>query len=365
MFSKNEYSILELKQKSCFANYKYYKSLLENRTKLLVLIKANAYGHGATQFSAMIQGFGADYLAVAMPIEGIELRKSGISLPIIVLTSGTDFFEELIEYKLEPAIPNLDTLKAFETVLKNKNIVHYPIHIKLDTGMHRLGFVDDELDNLISYIYENKHFKIISIYSHLSCSEDPTKDDFTRGQIFSFKQMADKISNAISYKPMYHILNSAGIERFTEYQFDMVRLGLGIYGITTSKEIELQQVASLKCRILQIKDIEEGGIGYGQASIIAKPRRIATIPVGYADGIDRRLGCGNFSFYLNGHRVPTIGNICMDMTMLDITGVSAEVGDYVTIFGEELSVLELANALKTIPYEIFTSIPSRIKRKII
>ena len=368
MYKENDFSRLELRLGACRDNYRYFRSLLEPSTRLLVLVKANAYGHGAVEFAAMMQKEGADYLAVAYPVEGIELRKSGISLPILVLTAGTDYFNEMIDYRLEPGIPNLHALKAFCEVLDSRGITGYPVHVKLDTGMHRLGFMTDEIQALTDFVKQCRSVRVKSLYSHLAAAEDPASDDFTLGQIRMFEDNASRIIGEIGYRPMLHILNSAGIERFPQFQHDMVRLGIGIYGISALPGVKLSPVASLKCKILQIKHLrpEDGTIGYGRHGMIApEGTTIATIPVGYADGIDRHLGCGRASFSLNGHRVPTIGNICMDMCMLDITGVDAKVGDTVTVFGEDPTASELAGILGTIPYEIMTSIPRRIDREII
>ncbi len=368
MLKENDFSRLELRLDACRDNYRYFRAKLEPATKLLVLVKANAYGHGAVEFASMMQKEGADYLAVAYPIEGIELRKSGISLPILVLTAGTDFFNEIIDCRLEPSIPNMYALRKLCGILGSRGMTDFPIHIKLDTGMHRLGFMTSEIAELTAFLETCRAVKVKSIFSHLAAAEDPASDDFTLGQIHLFESNAAAISGKIGYKPMLHVLNSAGIERFPEYQHDMVRLGIGIYGISALPGVHLSPVASLKCKILQIKHLHpgDGTIGYNRKGPIAPGGTdIATIPVGYADGIDRRLGCGHASFSLNGHRVPTVGNICMDMCMLDITGVKAEVGDTVTIFGEDPTVSELAGILGTIPYEIMTSIPRRIDREII
>ena len=365
---ENDFSRLELNLPACQENYRYFRSRLEPSTRLLVLVKANAYGHGAVEFAAMMQSCGADYLAVALPVEGMELRQAGISLPILVLTAGTDFFEEIIDNHLEPGIPNLYTLKALCEVLSARGMRDYPIHIKLDTGMHRLGFMPAEMPELMSFLKDCPWVRVKSVYSHLAAAEDPSADDFTLGQIGLFKAGADELSASLGYRPMYHILNSAGIERFPQYQYDMVRLGIGIYGISSLPGVKLAPVASLKVKVLQIKKLTplDGAIGYGRFGHIAPEGTvIATVPVGYADGIDRHLGRGHASFSLNGHRVPTIGNICMDMCMLDVTGVPAKAGDTVTVFGEDPTVSELADILGTIPYEILTSVPRRIERVII
>ena len=368
MYISNEFSRLEINLNGCLENYKYFRSKLKSSTKLLVLVKANAYGHGAVQFASLMEQAGADYLAVAYPVEGIELRQSGIKSPIMVLTAGTDSFEQIINYGLEPGIPNMYSLRILCDVLEKRGVSDFPIHIKIDTGMHRLGFMGDELPELIEFLSSCRNVKVKSVYSHLAAADDPSCDDFTLGQIRLFKESADRLADAIGYKPIYHILNSAGIERFPEYQFDMVRLGIGIYGVSALPDNHLSTVASFKCKVLQIKTLrpEDGTIGYGRHGKIAPEGTvIATIPVGYADGLDRHLSRGKGSFMVNGHRVPTIGNICMDMTMLDVTGLDVKVGDTVTIFGEEPSITELADILGTIPYEILTSVPRRIERIII
>ena len=367
-YKNDDFSRLEINLPGCLENYKYFRSKLQDSTKLLVLVKANAYGHGAVEFASMMESVGADYLAVAYPVEGVELRDAGIKSPIMVLTAGTDFFEEIIDNSLEPGIPNLSALKALVNVLNKRGVTDFPVHIKLDTGMHRLGFMSEEMDELVEFLRECKTVKVKSVYSHLAASDDPSHDEFTLGQIELFKSNADKLTDVLGYKPLYHILNSAGIERFPQYQFDMVRLGIGIYGVSALPDVKLSPVASFKCKILQIKTLNpgDGTIGYGRHGKISPDGTvIATIPVGYADGLDRHLSRGAASFSLNGHRVPTIGNICMDMTMLDITGVDAEVGDTVTIFGADPTISELASILGTIPYEILTSVPRRIERVIV
>ena len=368
MYINSDFSRLEIDLKGCQANYKYFRSRLEDKTKLLVLVKANAYGHGAVEFATLMEDAGADYLAVAYPVEGIELRQAGIKSPIIVLTAGTDSFEQIVNYGLEPGIPNLCSLKELCSVLEKRGLHGFPVHIKIDSGMHRLGFMTDELKELEDFLKDCPYVKVKSIYSHLAAADDPSCDEFTEGQVSLFKNNADRLSEAIGYRPMYHILNSAGIERFPQYQFDMVRLGIGIYGVSAIPGNELAPVASFKCKVLQVKTLapSDGTIGYGRHGKIApEGTTIATIPVGYADGVDRHLSCGKGRFSINGHRVPTIGNICMDMSMLDVTGLDVKVGDTVTIFGEDPTITELATVLGTIPYEILTSVPRRIERIIV
>ena len=229
----NDFSRLELNLPNCLDNYRYFRSKLRRSTRMLVLVKANAYGHGAVEFALMMQNAGADYLAVALPVEGIELRRSGISLPILVLTAGTDFSDEIIDNRLEPGIPNLYTLKSFAGALQARGIEDYPIHIKLDTGMHRLGFMTSEIGPLVEFLRSCPAVKVKSVYSHLSVAEDPAMDAFTLAQVEMFDRNVRTIADGIGYLPMKHILNSAGIERFPQFQFDMVRLGIGIYGISS------------------------------------------------------------------------------------------------------------------------------------
>lgn len=364
----DDFSRLELGASALLGNYRYFRSLLEMRTKMLVLMKANAYGHGAVQLASLLQQAGANYFAVAYPVEGVELRQSGISLPILVLTAGTDHFQDMIRYGLEPGIPNLYSLKVLCEVLEAEGIESFPVHIKIDTGMHRLGFMKNEVGELCDFLRNHPRIRVESLYSHLAVAEDPSQDEFTLSQITLFQELAGTISDSLGYKPMWHILNSAGIERFSRYQFDMVRLGIGIYGISALSDVRLRPVASLKCKVLQIKTLVpgDGTIGYGRWGKIApEGTKIVTIPVGYADGIDRHLGRGRASFNLAGHRVKTIGNICMDMCMLDATGVEAKPGDTVTIFGQDPPITELADILDTIPYEILASVPSRIRRVVV
>ena len=368
MFREEEFSRLEINLDGCLDNYKYFRSKLQDSTKLLVLVKANAYGHGAVEFASLMEDAGADYLAVAYPVEGMELRQAGIKTPIMVLTAGTDSFEQIINYGLEPGIPNIYSLKVLCEVLRKRGMSDFPVHVKLDTGMHRLGFMTEELDELLAFLKDCPQVKVKSVYSHLAAADDPSSDDFTLGQIELFRKNADRLSEAVGYKPLYHILNSAGIERFTQYQFDMVRLGIGIYGVSAIPGNNLCPVASFKCKVLQVKTLApgDGTIGYGRHGKIAPEGTvIATIPVGYADGVDRHLSCGNGRFTVNGHIVPTIGNVCMDMCMLDVTGLDVKVGDTVTIFGENPTITELAGILGTIPYEILTSVPRRIRRIVV
>lgn len=368
MYLSSDFSRLEINLGGCLENYRYFRSKLEASTRLLVLVKANAYGHGAVQFASLMEKAGADYLAVAYPIEGIELRQAGIKLPVMVLTAGTDSFEQIVNYGLEPGIPNMYSLRILCDVLEKRGMTGFPIHVKLDTGMHRLGFMSEELPELMEFLNTCQTVRVKSVYSHLAAADDPSCDDFTVEQVELFRRNADMLTESLGYRPLYHILNSAGIERFPQYQFDMVRLGIGIYGVSAIPGNRLCPVASFKCKILQVKTLKpsDGTIGYARRGKIAEDGTvIATIPVGYADGVDRHLSSGKGRFVVNGHSVPTIGNICMDMCMLDVTGTDAKVGDTVTIFGENPTISDLAEILGTIPYEILTSVPRRIERIIV
>lgn len=364
---------LELSKANIKHNYLYFRNKLSDNTKLMILVKANSYGHGGTEFAKLMEGMKADYLGVASPIEGVELKKDGINLPIIILTTGTESFDEIINYNLEPSIPNLNHLNKLTEILKSKSPKEprkkYPIHIKVDTGMHRLGFTPNETESLIEALRENQHIEVKSIFTHLVASDNPQHDDFTLEQINTFEKEYEKICNTLNISPLKHALNSAGIERFTQYQFDMVRLGIGIYGISRIKKSNLKPAAALKCPIIQIKNIldKNDTVGYGRyGKINSIPTKVATIPLGYADGIDRRLGRGKGKFEVKGILVPTIGNICMDMCMLDVSNIEdINIGDTVTIFGDNPTISDLANILDTISYEIITSVAKRVKRIVV
>jgi alanine racemase len=360
---------LEIHIPNVLHNYRYFRSKLKPETKLLILIKANAYGHGAVPFAKAMEDAGADYIAVATVKEGIELRQGGIKLPILILTAGTEMYPEVIEYNLEPGMPNVSSLQKFSEVLKSQGVSKYPVHIKFDTGMHRLGFMEPELPALKEFLLAHPEVEAKSLYTHLAGADSPEHDEFTLGQLSLFERLTSDVLAALPYKPMRHAFNSAGIERFAEkypqYQYDMARLGIGIYGISYVDDKNMKPSAYYRCPIVQIKTLgpNDGTVGYGRHGKLGPDgKTIATIPVGYADGINRHLSRGAASFEVNGHLCPTIGNVCMDMCMIDITGVGAKVGDTVTIFGDNPTANDLAAILDTIPYEIYTSVPARVKR---
>lgn len=343
-------------------NYKIYRSKLNPRTKMVCMVKADGYGSGSVEIAKTLQYHKCDYLAVAVPEEGISLRKGGIRVPIIVLNAEVGGFEELAAYSLEPEVYNFRILDAYIKEAKSQGIVNYPVHLKIDTGMHRLGFTAEDLPELITRINSQTGIRVQSIFSHLAASESWNFDAFTNEQIATFKNITSKIEESLSYSVLKHILNSAGIERFPEEQMDMVRLGISLYGVSAGGQETLQNVCTLQTTILQIKQIKKGEtVGYGRKGAFDNDATIATIRIGYADGLSRRFGNGVGYVLINGQIAPIVGNICMDLTMVDITGLTVKEGDTAIIFGENLSLMDLAERAETIPYEILTSISARVK----
>ena len=361
-------TILEINLNNLVKNMNYYRSKLKKNTKLMVMVKAFAYGSGNFEVSNVLEFHRADYLTVAYADEGIELRRRGINLPIMVMTPEINTFESIIKNNLEPDIYSFRSLSLLEDAIENLNIpLKSPIgiHIKLDTGMHRLGFLEDEIDDLLKRLKSNDKIIVKSVFSHLAGADSQEFNDFTQKQIEVFDKTSSKIIEALPYKIIRHILNSAGISRFTDYQYDMVRLGIGVYGIAPCEEDKgkLKNVISLKTTIVQIKEYEVGEtIGYSRKGVIERKSRIGVVPIGYADGLKRQLGNGNACFYVNGKAAPIIGNICMDMCMIDLTGIECKEDDIAILFNEDYPVERLAEACNTIPYEILTSISQRVKR---
>ena len=354
---------LEINLSALAANLNHFRSLLRPETKIVSMVKANAYGVGSVEVSKTLQHHRADYLAVALADEGVELRNEGIYLPIIVMDPEEVAMDAIIAYNLEPNIYNFTTLANFNRAVQNAGLSDYPVHIKIDSGMHRLGFEYEDMDRLISEI-KSSNLKIRSVFSHLAGSDDPQFDSFTLEQINRFSRCADKLIDAFDYKILKHILNSAGIERFTQYQFDMVRLGISHYGFSSLPDVKLQNVCTLKTIILQIKTVHAGeSVGYSRKTFLSSDRRIAVIPIGYADGFDRHLSNGVGEVLIHGRRCKVIGNICMDQAMVDVTDIpDVKQGDEVVIFGDELPLEEMAAKLGTITYEILTSISPRVAR---
>jgi alanine racemase len=300
---------------------------------------------------------------VAVADEGIALRNEGISLPIIVLNPEINGFEELFSNDLEPEVYNFRILNAFIKESERRGITNFPIHLKIDTGMHRLGFQSNQISELVNILKSQKGLRVRSMFSHLSASESWKFDDFTYQQIDTLKTVSAEIEKKLNYPISKHILNSAGIERFPDAQWDMTRLGIGLYGVSAGGLDGLQNVCTLKTTILQIKEVPAGEtIGYGRKEKVQRDTRIATIRIGYADGLDRQFGNRKGKVLINGHLAPIVGDVCMDLCMTDITGIEAKEGDSVIVFGEGLPVTELAKSIDTIPYEILTTISGRVKR---
>lgn len=355
-------TVLEIDMNSMISNLNFYRSILKPGTKIMAMVKAFSYGSGSFEIANILQFHKIDYLAVAYIDEGIDLRINGISLPIMVMNPESGNFKALVEYGLQPEIYGFEGLREFRSYLEKNDITDYPVHIKLDTGMHRLGFFSNEVEQLCKEL-ESGHMRVKSVFTHLVGSEDAVHDEFTRSQAELFVRMSDILKKRVGGDFLMHILNSAGIERFPEFQMDMVRLGIGLYGVSNTYPGNLKEVSTFKTTISQVRELEAGTtVGYGRKGVLERKSKIATLPVGYADGLPRSLGNGKGKFLIGGKQCPTVGNICMDMCMLDITDLNAKTGDEVIIFGENLSVRNIAAAGDTIPYEILTGISERVKR---
>jgi alanine racemase len=356
-------TVMEVDLDALVHNFNFYKSKLRPGVKMVCMVKANAYGGGAIEIAKTLQYHRCDYLAVAVAEEGIALRSEGITLPIIILNPEVNGFEELFADDLEPEVYNFRILNAFIKEAERRGITNYPVHIKIDTGMHRLGFSSDQIPQLLNVLTSQKGLMVKSVFSHLAASESWKFDEYTNKQISTLKSAAEEIENGLGYNVMKHILNSAGIERFPDAQWDMVRLGIGLYGVSASGLQGLKNVFTLKTTILQVKEIpQHETIGYGRNEELNHDARIATIRIGYADGLDRQFGNRKGYVLVNGHSAPIVGNVCMDLCMIDVTGIDAKEGDPVIVFGEGLSIIDLAQNIKTIPYEILTSVSPRVKR---
>ena len=353
-------TILEVDLDAMVHNLNHFRSLTD--AHIAVMVKAFSYGSGSREIASLLQYHRVDYLMVAFADEGIELRAAGITIPIAVMNPEREAFDNMIMFNLEPEIYALDILEDFNQALNKHGIKRFPIHIKLNTGMNRSGFDEQDIPQLLEFFEAERSVYIRSIFSHLAGSDEAKHDEFTLEQIHLSERMTDCIQSQFNYKIWRHILNSAGIERFPQYHFDMVRLGIGLHGISAANA-QLQAVSSFKTYISSIRDVPEGqSIGYGRKSYTTRPSRIAVIPVGYADGLNRHLSNRVGNVFVKGKRVPIIGNICMDTCMIDITDTDATIGDEVEIFGKHIPVTELAEQLGTIPYEVLTSVSFRVKR---
>lgn len=359
-------TIFEINLDAVVHNFNYYRSLLKPTTGLVAMVKASAYGTGALEISKTMQSQGAAYLAVAVIDEGVELRRGGITMPIMVLNPITTNYKALFANRLEPSVFSLRELHTLVAEARKAGVKQFKAHIKLDTGMHRVGFTEAEIPALIEELKKAPELHVASIFSHLATADCPDQGDYTMMQLESFERMSSKIIDATPYPVKRHILNTAGIMTHPEYQYDMCRLGIGLYGISPleSDKGDLRTVATLSSRIASIKHWPAGTtIGYGRRGLLERDSVIATVPIGYADGLNRHLSRGNSSFIVRGEACPTVGNICMDQCMIDITDVpDAELGDNVEIYGNQQSVEHLAEILDTIPYELLTAVSPRVKR---
>jgi alanine racemase len=352
---------LEINLSALRYNIKQYRSLLRPGVRMMAMVKAFGYGSGSHEIANLLQHEGVEYLAVAYADEGVSLRKENVRLPIMVMNPNPEDFDNLLKYQLEPELYSFRILKAFADHLRQQKVDAFPAHIKLDTGMHRLGFLASELQALITCLKENNSIKVQSIFSHLVASEDPQHDAFTTQQAAAFEAMTSTMEKQLGYVFLKHLCNTSAIHRHQHLQHDMVRLGIGMYGVDA--HLPLQTVTTLKSSIAQIKKLKKGDtVGYGRKGVINQDSEIATVRVGYADGYPRALSNGNGKMLVNGHLASVIGNVCMDMTMIDITGMDVQEGDEVIVFGLEPNVSQLAAWADTIPYEILTGIAQRVKR---
>ncbi|MES2545052.1 MAG: bifunctional UDP-N-acetylmuramoyl-tripeptide:D-alanyl-D-alanine ligase/alanine racemase [Bacteroidota bacterium] len=362
---KTHETVLEINLNAISHNLNFYKSKLKPTTKLMVMVKAFGYGNGGFEIAKLLSHHKVDYLGVAFADEGIALKTAGIDLPIMVMNPETTSFSAIIQHHLEPEIYNLKGLNAFVKIAEQKQLKEYPIHIKLDTGMHRLGFEAENLQELIHTLKENTTVKVKSILSHMATSDDLYHNDFALSQINLFEQLSSKMMAELHIKPILHMLNTSGISNYPQAQYDMVRLGIGLYGVSNDENEQkyLENVGTLKSIISQIRTIQSGeSVGYGRRFSAKTKTKIATIPIGYADGISRHWGNEKGFVMIKNKKAPIVGSICMDMLMVNSTGIECKEGDEVIIFGENPTVYFIAEKLQTIPYEILTSISQRVKR---
>lgn len=361
-------TVLKVNLSALVDNVRYFRSKLKPTTKLTCMVKAFAYGAGSVEVSKALQASGlVDYLAVAVADEGVELRRAGITLPIIIMDPEVAAMDLILENNLEPNVYSHQSLKTIIAAVEAKGLEYYPIHIKIDSGMHRLGFYKEDMPWLIDRLTHQKAVRVASVFSHLAGSDEAQFDDFTLSQIRYFDTCAEELKKGLGetgygLRVIKHILNSAGIERFSDFQFDMCRLGIGLYGFSFAGA-KLRNVCTLETTILSVKTVKAGEtIGYGRHTKLNEDRTIAVIPIGYADGFDRRFSNYGGEVWVRGKRCPVVGNVCMDQAMIDVTGADARPGDIVEVFGEHLPLEELADKLGTITYEILTSVSRRVQR---
>jgi len=361
----NNPTVLEIKLSSIEHNLNFFRSKLQNKTKILAVVKASGYGSDEVVVAHLLEKQKIDYFAVAYVDEGIALRKAGIKTPILVLHPQIENLSLLIEFNLEPNLYSKKIFVSFLELCKKSGIKHFPIHLKFNTGLNRLGFKNSDTEYLFTHLKENDSVTIASIFSHLVASEDPNERDYTLDQIEQFKAIANQFQLSLGFTPMMHMSNTSGILNYPEAHFDMVRLGLGLYGFANDPQLnsKLKNVISLKSVISQIHEIDKDeSIGYNRGLIATHKMRTATIPLGHADGIFRSLGQGKIFVTVNDEKAPIIGNVCMDMIMIDVSDIQCDEGDQVIIFDSQQEVLKMASQANTISYEILTAFSDRIKR---
>ena len=359
-------TVLKVNLSALVDNVRYFRSKLKPTTKLTCMVKAFAYGAGSVEVSKALQASGlVDYLAVAVADEGVELRRAGITLPIIIMDPEVAAMDLILENNLEPNVYSHQSLKTVIAAAEAKGLEYCPIHIKIDSGMHRLGFYKEDMPWLIDRLNHQKAVRVASVFSHLAGSDEAQFDDFTLSQIKYFDACAEELKKGLSGEGrsvIKHICNAAGIERFPQFQFDMCRLGIGLYGFSFAGA-NLRNVCTLETTILSVKTVKAGEtIGYGRHTRLTEDRTIAVIPIGYADGFDRRFSNYGGEVWVRGKRCPVVGNVCMDQAMIDVTGADARPGDIAEVFGEHMPLQELADKLGTITYEILTSVSRRVQR---
>ncbi|WP_436518022.1 bifunctional UDP-N-acetylmuramoyl-tripeptide:D-alanyl-D-alanine ligase/alanine racemase [Ekhidna sp. To15] len=356
---KSHGTVLEVNFEALQYNLNQYRAMINDTTKLMVMVKANAYGSGLLEVANFLQHQLVNMLGVAYVNEAIELRKNGITIPIMIMNPYIESFEQFERFDLQAEI---FSISHFRRMLRDTN-KHPKVHLKIDTGMHRLGFHTDQLDDLIEILKANPKVKVEGIFTHFSSSDTPKEDDFTVSQANDFEKAYTKIASAIGYNPTKHALNSPGMVRWPQYHFDMVRLGIGLHGFDPVGKLELRHASTLKTVVSQVQDLKKGEtVGYSRKGKLTRNSQIAIIPIGYEDGYSRIFGNGNANVMIDQKLCPTIGNICMDMTMVDVTGLGVREGDEVIVFGSSPSIKELATWAGTIPYEILTNVSNRVKR---
>ena len=361
-------SHIEIDSKRLRHNLETIKKRLQPGTKILANLKGNAYGLGAYEIGKVFEQWGFAYFSVAYINEAVALRQKGIKTNLLVFNPSFDNFEELITYNLEPEVSSLAYLNALTKYLSTQNITGFPVHIKLDTGMHRAGIMPKELDKLLQILRQNNNVSVKSVFSHLAAAEDPEEDAFTLSQIQTFESMTKQMSNSLNNTFFRHLLNTAGIFRFPQAQYEMVRPGLGLFGFNMvgGQEAYLQPIARVKTKINQVKELKAGDtVGYNRRCKVTDNKHIGLLPIGYADGIDRRLGNGNFHVKCHGYKIPIAGTISMDTISIDLTGTPCKQGDEVIIFDNDQSIYDIARQLDTIPYEIITRLTKRLPRIVI